>query len=82
MEGIIYWIERTARIPVLNATGAGILNWRPTGIEEALHGEHRPIVDYFSGAIDESAGRIEPDAPAHVQREMARPVLQTALAGV
>ena len=80
MEGVIYWIERTARIPVLNATGAGILDWRPTSLEEALHGTHEPIVDYFTGEIEGPGSRAEPDAQADIQREVARPELQGALA--
>lgn len=81
MEGVIYWIERTARIPVLNATGQGILDWRPTPLEEALHGKHDPIVDYFTGEVTGPAGCVEPDAPPDVQRDVAGACLQGAVAG-
>lgn len=80
LEAIIYWIERTARIPVLNATGAGILDWRPTTLEEALHGTHEPIVDYFTGEVEGPGSRTEPCAPQDVHCGVAQAELQGALA--
>ncbi len=50
MKAACYWIERSARIPVLNASD-GVLDWRPTPYEEALAGDFEPIVDDVSGDV-------------------------------
>lgn len=56
MEGVVYWAERSARIPCLNASDGGIFDWRPMPLEEALNGKHEPIVDRFTGEIETPCG--------------------------
>ncbi len=63
-------IERSAGIPVLNGTPGGIWQWRKTPFEEAIHGEHKPIVgddgEYVSREAEGHSGVSQADLSAAV----------------
>ena len=81
MEAMCYWVERTARIPCLNASDGGIFDWRPMTIQEALGGKHEPIVDRRTGSLRTPEGdeRVSEEG---LRTKVARILVPPALAGV
>ena len=69
MESVCYWVERTARIPCINASAGGIFGWRPMSLREAIDGQHEPIVDFKSGEIHEAKSTPN-DAQGNVRGEV------------
>jgi len=80
MEAVCYWLERSARVPILNASG-GTLLWHTMSLQEALDYDGEPIVDYQTGDFygeTNGSGRL---GPREVHAEVARSGLSPAIAG-